>query len=208
MLLLRLLRLRPLPKSPFFFLASFLDRCGIGVILTIIVPRGSDSDGSGRLFAYSPIRLFAYSPGLSRGVAVWLIAALLFTAAVVGKVALGGFDDYLLSTGMFPAALVSPLAWGVMGLEVLTSVLLLWPRTRRAAWLLVGALSAAFAVSHVAGAVLGDVKPCRCLAVQLSHDAWWNHVGMAGICVGLVIMAFLGVRAQHAEKAVVPEGAV
>jgi hypothetical protein len=91
----------------------------------------------------------------------------------------------------------------VVGLEALTCVLLVWPRLRYYGWVATGALGAAFATIHVASAILGDVKPCRCFAVELSHNALWSHLGMTALSAGLVVMAFVGVRQRRRASPVV-----
>lgn len=125
---------------------------------------------------------------------MWGVALVVLAAGVVAKAICGGLDRYLLSTGMLPAWAVPVVGRGVLAVEALAAILLLWPRLRRWGWVAVGALGAAFATVHVAAAVLGDVEPCRCFGVELADNALWSHVGMAVLCAGLVTMAVFGVR--------------
>lgn len=125
---------------------------------------------------------------------MWGVALVVLAAGVMAKAVCGGLDGYLLSTGMLPAWAVPVVGRGVLAAEALAAALLVWPRVRCWGWIAVGALGAAFATVHVAAAVLGDVEPCRCFGVELSHNALWSHVGMAGLCAGLVTMAVFGVR--------------
>lgn len=125
---------------------------------------------------------------------MWGVALVVLAAGVMAKAVCGGLDGYLLSTGMLPPWAVPGVGRGVLTAEALAAVLLVWPRLRRWGWVAVGALGAAFATVHVAAAILGDVEPCRCFGVELSHNALWSHVGMAVLCAGLVTMAVFGVR--------------
>ena len=127
---------------------------------------------------------------------MWVFVSLLFAFSVCAKIVQGDFADYLLSTGMFPRWSVGLVAVGVFGLEGLASIALVWPRLRRFGWLLVAGLGAAFGVIHVCSAALGNVKPCRCFGVPLSHDAFWHHVLMTVVCMGLVSAAAWSLRAR------------
>jgi hypothetical protein len=138
--------------------------------------------------------------------AMWVVALLILGVGAIAKPMYGGFESYLVSTGMFAAWSVPVVSRGVVGLEAATCVLLIWPRLRRLGWIMVAALGSSFATIHVAAAFLGDVKPCRCFAVELSGNALWNHIGMAVLCVALVVMAFVGTRQR--QRGPVPEQGV
>lgn len=134
---------------------------------------------------------------------MWVVAAGIMLLAVAAKAAAGGaFEVWLASTGMFPVWAVPAVARVVVAAEALACVLLVWPRWRHHGWVLTGTLGAAFAVIHVASALLGDVKPCRCFAVQLSRDALWSHVAMTVLCLTLFGMATLGVLRRRTPDGV------
>jgi hypothetical protein len=124
---------------------------------------------------------------------VWLIVAGLLIVSAVAKAVDGDLPAYLASTGMFPIGMVSGVALTVILAELLAAVLLLWPTARAWGWCVVAGLGSGFAVFHVSAAVLGDIEPCRCLAVRISHDALWSHVGMGAFCSLLVVTAVVGV---------------
>jgi len=133
---------------------------------------------------------------------MWAVATAIMVLAAGAKVLRGGFEPWLASTGMFPAWAIPAVARAMIGLEVLTAILLVWPRLRRSGWIVAGGLAAAFTTIHVAGILLGDVKPCRCFGVLLSHDALGSHLGMTALCVTLAAMAFVGARRARAPRTV------
>jgi hypothetical protein len=138
---------------------------------------------------------------------VWVFVSLLFAFSVCSKIAQGDFGDYLVSMGMFPRWSIEFVTGGVFGLEIVTSIALVWPRLRRFGWLLVAGLGGAFAVIHIASAALGNVRACRCFGVQLSHDAFWHHVLMTVVCIGLVSAAAWSLRAKRMREVAVLERA-
>ncbi len=125
---------------------------------------------------------------------MWALAVAILSAGVAAKLMCGGLDEYLLSTGMLPTWSVPLAGRIILTAECVVCVLLIWPRMRRWGWVALGALGSAFATVHLAAAALGDVKPCRCFGVELTRDALWSHVGMAILCVGLVLLAWRGAR--------------
>jgi hypothetical protein len=102
---------------------------------------------------------------------MWVVATVLMLVAAGAKTLLGGFEPWLASTGIFPVWSVSVVTRGTVALEALTGVLLIWPQCRRQGWVIAGGLGAAFATIHAAGILLGNVRPCRCLGIELSRDA-------------------------------------
>jgi hypothetical protein len=125
---------------------------------------------------------------------VWVLVAFILVVAALSKLIRGGFVLYLASTAMFPAPTLPYVAAAVIALELLTAVLLVWPRYRYQGWLLVAGLSVTFLVFHVFAAGLGDVIACRCMGVQVARKTFWNHVVMGVICLFMLAAAFVTCR--------------
>lgn len=139
---------------------------------------------------------------------MWVGVSAFFAIAAIAKITRGGLAQSLADTAMFPQFLIAPTAAGVIALELLVAILLLWPKCRRAGWYLVAGMSSAFAVIHVAGMLLGGIKSCRCLVVQLSQDARLNHLIMTAVCLALVALAIRAIRPRrpHLLQHPVPQG--
>ena len=122
---------------------------------------------------------------------MWGVVAAVFALTAFAKASDDTFLHYLADTQMFPLPLVNTVGRGVIVCEVLAALLLLWPRLRTWGWLLVAALSSCFAVFHIFAAVLGDLGPCRCLVIEISHDRLVSHLVMIALCSLLTLGAAL-----------------
>lgn len=114
---------------------------------------------------------------------MWVVLSAILAVSASAKVILGGFQEYLASTAMFSPKTIALVSSVTVLVEMVVAGLLIWPRCRRAGYIAAAGLFATFTVFHIAAAVLGDIKPCRCLVVELVHDRLWAHVLMTTLCI-------------------------
>lgn len=124
----------------------------------------------------------------------WVFIALLGLSAGAKALSYAQFTQYLIASGMFPVSSAGLVARAVVAAEIATALLLVWPRLRRFGFVAASGIFSAFAVFHGVATVLGDIKPCRCLVVELVSDAFWDHIIMFVFCAGAVALSWVGVR--------------
>jgi hypothetical protein len=127
---------------------------------------------------------------------MWALAAGILGVAALTATLSGGVvraGQYLHRVALLPQAWALPLGVAVVAGQASGACLLLWRRTRRLGWVLVGLLGGTCAAFHAFALILGDTSPCPCLGLELiSLAGLWSHAVVGVVCLGLVGMAFMG----------------
>ena len=115
---------------------------------------------------------------------------LLFVYAAVSK--MRGFADFQIELAQSPllSAFAGPVSFGILALELMTALLLVWDKTRRIGLYASFGLMAAFTMYIYLILNYADNIPCSCGGI-LEKMSWEQHLVFNIVCAALALVAIL-----------------
>lgn len=121
------------------------------------------------------------------------LGVLLCVAGLSKGLAIRAFETQLGSHGLLPAGVCRPVAWCVVGIELLLGISLLSGAYYRVTAVLAGLLFAAFLTYHIALRVFGaHEEPCGCLG-ETDRSQRGMSAEVAGVTVNGLVAAAVAV---------------